>query len=133
MSPARSLLPVAALALFAACATTSSIRDEPLSAGTSRAFAAQYQTVIDAAREAVVHAGLTVQASRAVNDSTWMIVGDKPSGFMSYGGFARVVVERTSPTTTTVRVHTRRRVATSVTAETDYSPVILSYIDYRIR
>jgi hypothetical protein len=116
-----------------ACATTGSIRSAPLSAGMARTFAAELPAVMSAAREAMVEAGLTIEESRQVNDTTWMIIGQNPASIMSYGEIVRVVVEKAGAAGTAVRVHSKRRVATNVTAKGDYSPRILSYIEFKLR
>ena len=130
-SPVPAL--VCSLLLLAACATTGSISNAPLALGTARAFPGDYDAVLKASRESVVETGLAIENATQVNDSTYMIVGKKGVSLLSWGELVRVVVQKTGPTTTAVRVHTERRVATDVAANADYSGAILSNIELKLR
>ena len=122
----------AALSLFG-CATVSSVRSAPLSEGVSQTFAAEHALVLRAAQEAVVDAGLTVEAVNKIDDKTSIIIGTKGMSAFSWGELVRVSVERTSDTETTVRVYTKRKVATNIFAKGDYSQDILSNIKFYLR
>lgn len=129
----RSFTGLAAVLLLAACATTGGMRSAPLDEGTSRVFAGEYDQVLRAAREAVVEAGLAVEEVDKINDTAWMIIAKKGMSGWSWGELVRVVVEKTGPESTSVRVASQRKVATSIAAKGDYSVAILSNIELKLK
>ena len=58
-----------------------------------------------------------------------MIVAKKGTSAWSWGELVRVVVQKSASDRTTVRVLSRRRMATNVTAKGDYSDTIFSNIE----
>jgi hypothetical protein len=104
-----------------------------LDTGVLREFDGEYATVLSAARNAVTAAGLTIDSYQEVNDSTAMIVAKKGISAWSWGELARVVVQKSGDNRVGVRVLTRRRVATNLTAKGDYSDAIFSNIDLALR
>lgn len=123
------------LALFifmAGCTSTNTMRDAPLTEGTERNYEAAFDTVVEATRDAVADAGLGIEDAYAVDESTFVIIGRARSSAFSYGGYARAVVVR-GEEETTVRVMTKRKLATNVTAKDDYSGPIFASLDVELR
>jgi hypothetical protein len=118
---------------IAACATTLDIRSEPLTRGVSRSFSAGYDRVVKAAHESVVESGLKIVDESVDVENTSTIVATKPVSMFSYGEVVRMVIVRDSAEQTIVRVLTRRRVTTNVTARGDWSPPIFSRMESRLR
>jgi len=109
------------LALCGACASVGGLRTEPLNRGVSRDFASDYATVVSAARTAIISAGLAVDSFDQLNDATTVIIAKKAISKFSWGELVRVVVVSAGPDKSSVRVLTKRRLATNVTAKGDYS------------
>ena len=126
----RSVLGSALIcAVPTACiATTAGLRNEALDAGTIESYSAPLNRVVIAAREAVAQAGFQIDDVSHPSDSTWVIIGKRGAGFFSYGELVRAVVQPTERGQIAVRVVTKRRVATDITANGDYSHAILSNI-----
>ena len=127
------ILPLALPIMLGACASTSTMREAPLSEGEERTFDADFEAVIGAAREAVADAGLGIEDAYEVDDDTFVIIGRARSSAFSYGGYARAVIERVAEGRTVVRVFTKRKVATNVTAKGDYSGPIFSTLTTELR
>ena len=123
---------VLVLTLLAACASAGGMRAEPLDVGVVREFNGDYTTVLRATRNAVASAGLAVDSYDEVNDSTAMIVAKKGSSAWSWGELVRVVIQK-SGDRVAVRVLSRRKMATNVTAKGDYSDTIFSNIELALR
>ena len=126
-----SLLSV--LILLSACATASSVESAPLNAGKSRLFEAEYDATRQAAREAMVETGLQIKTVTELDANTWTLLGEKGASAFSWGELVRVAVIREGPAQTRVTVHTERRVATNITAKSDYADAILSHITLKFR
>lgn len=80
-----------------------------------RSFAADYEAVVSAAREAVQEAGITLLEDYPVDESAWLIHCEK------YDQSLRVVVQGSSEGETVVRVISRRRDPTDLLKMEDYS------------
>lgn len=119
--------------MFSGCATVDSMRNAPLSQGVHRAFNADYDTVLKAARKSVIEAGLLIEKAYRANDETWIMIGIKCLSTGSYHDLVRVVVEKKGETETEVRVLTKRRYALYIPAKGDYSQSILSNIDLKLK
>jgi len=115
------------------CASTSSIQNAPLHAGISRSFNAGYMQTLKAAREAMVETGLQIETATEVDKNNYMIIGKKGTSAFSWGELVRVVVTRSGPGETTVRVYTKRRIATNLAAKGDYANSILSNIELKLK
>jgi hypothetical protein len=113
-----------------ACAarTPANLKDEPLDRGSSHPFAADYEVVVSAAREAVQEVGLEFAEDYPVNDSTWMILCGGgwylPAG--SFRTVVRVVVQRLGEQQTAVRVISRRTDPLDPFSKGDYSQDIFA-------
>src|SRR3989339_1498896 len=114
--------------ILTACASTGGMRVEPLDTGVLREFNGDYATVLRAARNAVTAAGLAIDSYQEVNDSTAVIVAKKEASAWSWGELVRVVVQKSTDDRVGVRVLTRRKLATNITAKGDYSETIFSNI-----
>lgn len=114
----------------AACATAGGMSSEPLDAGEAKLYTAPIAIVAPAARQAVLAAGLDLDAVSQPDSLTWMIVAKKGLSLSSYGELVRVVVQRNPEGSVAVRVLTKRRLATNVTAKGDWSGPIFDHLDH---
>lgn len=121
---------LAALVIGAACASTGGLRSEPLDQGEAKFYAAPLAVVEPAARQAVLSAGLGVDTVSQLDSLTWMIIAKKGMSLFSYGELVRVVVQQTSEGPVAVRVFTKRRLATNITARGDWSGRIFEQLDH---
>jgi hypothetical protein len=128
-----TFLVCAAAVSMVACATTGALKQEPLDQGVVRIFAGSYDTILKAARDAVVASGLHLESVDKVDDHTWSIVGKKDGSTWSWGELVRVVVQQTAPDSTAVRVISKKRMATNVGARGDYSQAILNDIELKLK
>jgi hypothetical protein len=119
--------------LLVGCASAGGMKNAPLEAGVAREFPGSYEAIVRAARDATVQAGLAIDSFTDVDSSTAMIVAKKGSSLFSYGELVRVVVQRTGQNRTAVRVYTKRKLATNVTAKGDYSETIFENIALSLR
>jgi hypothetical protein len=115
---------------LAACASTGGMRSQPLEAGETKVYAAALNTVAAAARQAVLAAGLKVDTVSQPDSLTWMIIAKKGMSLFSYGEVVRVVVQQTPEGAVAVRVFTKRRLATNLTAKGDWSKPIFEQLDH---
>ena len=74
-------------------------------------------------------AGLNVDTVSTPDSLTWMIIAKKGMSLFSYGELVRVVVAQTPDRAVAVRVYTKRRLATNVTAKGDWSGPIFQQLD----
>ena len=125
----RAGLLAAAAAMSAACASTAGLRSAPLDAGETKFYAAPLAVVGPAARQAVLAVGLNVDTVSTPDSLTWMIIAKKGMSLFSYGELVRVVVAQTPDRAVAVRVYTKRRLATNVTAKGDWSGSIFQQLD----
>ena len=126
----RSFLLAALGIAVAACASTAGLRSQPLDAGEAKFYAAPLNTVAPAARQAVLAAGLDVDSVSQTDSLTWMIIAKKGMSLFSYGERVRVVVQQTADGPVAVRVFTKRRLATNITAKGDWSGPIFEQLDH---
>lgn len=117
-------------AIMAACASTGGMRSQPLDAGETKIYAAPLNTVAPAARQAVLAAGFDVDTVSQPDSLTWMIIAKKGISLFSYGEVVRVVVQQTPEGAVVVRVFTKRRLATNITAKGDWSTPIFDQLDH---
>ena len=115
------------------CATTNSLRNASVSSGVPRSFNAEFDRVLNVARESIVEAGLQIEDVYQTNENSWTIISLKPSSAFSYGELVRVVVQKTYNNTTLVRVLTKRRLATNIFAKGDYSTSIFSNMELKLK
>lgn len=130
----RTVIPMLAVAL-AACSNMTAVQNTPLHAGTSRAFAGDFNTIVRTAREAITETGLRIESANEVQPSVWMIMAKAPTSWWSAGEIVRVVVDRsgTKPGEVMVRVYSRKRISTNIGAKGDYAESLLSNIDLKLR
>ncbi|MGZ3506692.1 MAG: hypothetical protein ACXVAW_19390 [Vulcanimicrobiaceae bacterium] len=124
-----------ALALIglSACATSGALKQEPLDRGVSRTFTGNYDTILKAARDATVAAGLHLESVDKVDDHTWSLLGKKDASAWSAGELVRVVIQQTGPDLTAVRIISKKRIATNVAARGDYSQAIFNDIELKLK
>jgi hypothetical protein len=119
-----------AVIVTAACASAGGMRAEPIDAGEAKFYAAPLATVAPAARQAVLSAGLDVDTVTQPDSLTWMIIAKKGMSLFSYGELVRVVAQQTPEGPVVVRVFTKRRLATNITAKGDWSGRIFDELDH---
>lgn len=119
--------------LLFGCATTSSVKNAPLSEGVSKTYEAGFDEVIEATRDAMTDAGLEIEEAYEADDQTFVIIGKTGASGFTWGEYARSVVVEMGNGSTTVRVLTKKKLATNVTAEGDYSDEIFSSLDITFR
>ena len=95
-------------------------------------YAAPLAVVAPAARQAVLSAGLEVDTVSQLDSLTWMIIAKKGMSLFSYGELVRVVVQQTPEGPVAVRVFTKRRLATNITATGDWSGRIFEQLDHML-
>lgn len=78
-------------------------------------------------------AGLEIEEAYEANEETFVIIGKTGASGFSWGEYARAVVAKNDSGSTTVRVMTKKKMATNVTAEGDYSKEIFSSLDITFR
>ena len=122
----------AMLVVTLGCATTSGLRNDPLDEGVVRIYQAPLRETIEAGREAMVGSGIEVKEVNDLGDNTWMILGNKGGGLASYGELVRMVVSGPDDGPTTVHVVTKKRMATNVFAEGDWSRSIYDQMDLKL-
>jgi len=119
---------VSLVCVLQACASASSIRSAPLTAGVTRTFGADQQLMRRLVRIAVIEVGLQLENVEEIDERTWTIIATKPASTFSYGEIVRVAVIAETAGRTRVLVHTKRRLATNVTAKGDYSAAVFASI-----
>lgn len=126
MDPRRALrfLSLALVVPLADCATMGGLRQEPLAAGATHLFPAPLGPVVDAARQAMVGAGIDIREQVQPSPDIWILLGAKGMSLWSYGELVRVVARQTDSAQTSVYVITQRRLATNVTASEDRSTTL---------
>ena len=115
------------------CATRTSMLSAPLDAGCSQTFSADYDRVITASRDALTSSGLDIEDASEVNNRTFVILAQKGMSMSSYGELVRVTVQGMSESETEVKVYTKRRLATNVTARGDWADTVFSNIALQLR
>ena len=121
------------LMVISACATTASLKQEPLDQGVSRIFVGNYDTILKAARDATVAAGLHLESVDKVDEHTWTLLGKKDASAWSAGEMVRVVVQQTGSDSTAVRIISKKRIATNVAARGDYSQAIFNDMELKLK
>jgi len=111
-----------------ACATAGSVRSPPLDAGEAKFYASPLPVVTQATRLAMLSAGLAVDTMSQPDSLTWMILGHRGLSLLSYGEVVRVIVQQVPEGAVAVRVVTKRRLATNITAK-DWSHPIFERLD----
>jgi hypothetical protein len=123
--------------LASGCATAGGMRNAPLDAGVARTYPNDYATVVAAARTSVIEAGLALEAIDIPDSNTTSILGKVGAhslawGASSAGEYARVVIIRSGPNETIVRILSKRRVSFNLVARGDYSGTLFSLIASRL-
>jgi hypothetical protein len=125
----RTRATIACTALVAAaCATPNSVHDEPLDEGYSRHYAAPFSHVVGAASAAIPEAGFSLEKTERPDSATVLLIGHKGMNLVSAGSYVRVMV-LASDSSVTVRVLTKKAVATNFMARGNYSGTLFSLID----
>jgi hypothetical protein len=125
----RWLLVAAGVGIVVGCATTSGIKTAPLDSGEAKFYKAPLATVYPATKQAVMAAGLDVDQAFQPDSGAWMIIAKKGLSMSSYGELVRIVVQQIPSGPVAVRVVTKRRLATNITAKGDWSGPIFENLD----
>jgi len=115
------------------CASTSMMRSASIEAGEAKTFNASFEKVLEAARKSVTQSGLEFEEDTQLDDQTWIIICNKGVTGWSWGERARITVQKKSESKTLVRVLTRRKLPTNITATWDFSPEIFSNIESNLQ
>ena len=107
------------------------IRSAPLHSGEARTYESPYKTTVKYAREAITEAGLSIESSEKIDDTTYMIIGKAKTSAWSWGELVRVVLIDNSEKVT-VRVYTKKAIKINLTAKGNYTQTILSNIEAKI-
>ena len=107
------------------------IRSAPLHSGESRTYEAPYKSMVKYAREAVAEAGLILESSEKVDETTYMIIGKAKTSAWSWGELVRVVLID-NVEEVTVRVFSKRRIKINLSAKSNYTRTILSNIEAKL-
>ena len=110
------------------CATMGGMRTEPINAGMAKVYAADLRTAVAACRTALLGSQIEIDDVEQVNDTTWMILAKRKSGMFSWGELVRVVVQETGEGEVTVRILSKRRSATNITARGDWSDALFAQL-----
>lgn len=129
----RLLVPLLIVFFLFGCTTTSSVKEAPLSEGVSKSYDANFDEVIEEAQDAMTNAGLEIEDAYESNENTFIIIGKTGASGFSWGEYARSAVIDEENSRVTVRVLTKKKLATNVTAEGDYSDEIFSSLDIAFR
>src|SRR5271163_4349781 len=113
----------------AACASANSVHDEPLDEGYSRHYAAPFSHVVGAASAALPEAGFSLERTERPDSATVLLIGHKGMNLVSAGSYVRVMVLASADSSVTVRVVTKKAVATNFMARGNYSGTLFSLID----
>jgi hypothetical protein len=126
----RLALPLLLFVLGAVgCTNTRTIQSEPLSAGTTRSFSADYRSVVDAARSAVPEAGLTLENER-LTDAGTMLVAERGVTAWSWGEVVRILVQPNGEGSS-VRIISDRTLGTNITAK-DFTEDLFTLMGQRL-
>lgn len=107
--------------LLGACATVANVGSAAPDAGKHRVFQAPMADLIPATQGALAGLNFGVKTTAIEGDSAWSIIASKGMSFWSYGEVVRVRLARIDSGQTAAWVHTKRRLATNVFAEGDWS------------
>jgi hypothetical protein len=122
-------LAVATIVLSAACASTNSVRNEPLDAGYTRHYAAPFSHVVGAASASIPEVGFSLERTEHPDSATVMLIGHHGLTLLSDGAYVRIVVLASPDSIVTVRIITKKAVATNFMERGNYSGTLFSLID----
>ena len=110
------------------CASTDSIRKDPLTDGISATFPASIEKVSRASRIAVLESGMKVVDQTKLDNGSVMLIGEAAMSMFSSGEVVRLVISSNGMNQSQVLVITHRKVATQVMAQDNYSTQIFKNI-----
>jgi hypothetical protein len=129
----RSLLALLMLINVTSCATSGTMERAPLDEGVERTYDGAYHDVREAARHAIKSSGLQLDKAEQIDPTTWVMYASKGATAFSWGERVRVVVDEVTPGENVVRVYTKRKLATNVTAKGDWAPMIFGNMDLALK
>ena len=127
------LVSVIGIICVGGCATRTAMLDAPLDAGHSQTFSADYARVITASRDALTSSGLDIDDAIEIDDRTFVILAKRGVSMSSYGELVRVAVQGVSESETEIKVYTKRRLTTNITARGDWADTVFANIALQLR
>ena len=130
---ALTVIFLAGMLIFAVgCSSVGSMRDIPYTEGDSKVFNTPFDKVKEAAVQAFYELGASISEQYKADESTYVIIGTEGASAFSWGTLVRVLLEKNGESSTTVRVVTKRKLATNITAKSDYSNDIFIRIQNKL-
>jgi len=116
-----------------ACSTVSSIQAAAPAAGLNARFVAPLPEVEQAIVRALAANQLGVQAVTLEGDTAWVAVASRGMTFWSYGEIVRIRAAILDSVTTGVWIYSQRRLATNVSAKSDWAEILHADIRDELR
>ncbi len=132
MKKVKAISTILLMLLFSGCATTYTVKNEPLAAGYTQAFKSDISTISELAYQGAINTGIKIKSNEALSEDQWMIIGTTPPSMWSYGEIVRIIVESRTDSSSVVSVQVKVRLATNIFAKTDYHLDIFQYIQNNI-
>ena len=108
-----------------ACASTATMRTEPLDRGVVRYYRADANETVKTVVAVMTSLGFRVEVPEQLTPDAWVVLGEKEASLFSWGEVVRTVVQADAKNGVAVRVMTKRVLATNITAKGDWSRDIL--------
>jgi len=97
------------------------MRAQETYSGIERRFTVSHEQALKASQQVLTQMGLKVRDTYRIDDSASAIIAYQEMNAVSCGVLVRVVVQSLSESETAVRIITRRKIATNIFAENDFS------------
>ena len=118
--------------LFTACATTGTLQKAPSEAGIAKKYPFKAAVITDVTQNALHNLGFTLIEYGKQKNGALVIIAEKSASAFSWGEIVRIRIEEMSDSTV-VRILTKRRLATNVTAKGDWSTKIFADIEKQLK
>jgi hypothetical protein len=113
----------------AACASANTVQEEPWNEGYTRHYAAPFNHVVGAASASLPEAGFSLDRTEHPDSTTVLLIGHKGPNLVSNGSYVRVLLLSSPDSSVTVRVLTKKAVATNFMGRGNYSGTLFTLID----
>ena len=128
----KSVLGIAAAVLISGCATSSDVRNAPLTAGVSQDFSAPYEQIKRLALESVQGLNVDVKSANE-SGSVYTIEFAKPMSAFSWGEIGRVTVLELEPgSRVTVLSEKRSKYQLTGTNEDEFAAAVFDGIEHAL-
>lgn len=124
-----SLVALTTMVAATACASANSVQEEPWDEGYTRHYAAPFNHVVGAASASLPEAGFSLDRTEHPDSVTVLLIGHKGPNLVSSGAYVRVLLLASPDSAVTVRVLTKKAVATNLMARGNYSGTLFTLID----